>query len=238
MDATTSQTAAADTAPTQGQSHSFDVDLTPAEIQQMANWAVEDGSLSREQADAMLKGESAPPGSPANADQPEPTVAYAEDIPGLPVPDLSDPAMAAEHAAYMDIPAEGKPYEFDYGTGEIDPKFVNEAQGLCRAMELPQWLAKYTSKQYVKAESALKAGRLTQADIELAHSKAEFQLRGLWGDQYEAKVRAAQSTIRHLPADKQARVVDILSVTGLGNDPLLISHLATLAQHRAARKGK
>lgn len=85
------------------------------------------------------------------------------------------------------------------------------------------------------------AGTLTNNDIEIAHNKAEFTLRQMWPapGEYEAKVRAAQSTIKHLSADKQARILEILTVTGMGNDPLLMSHLANLAQHRAAaKKGK
>jgi hypothetical protein len=165
--------------------------------------------------------------------------AAVAEILALPPIDLSSPAARAEHEAYMDVPAEGKPYEFDYtGVPEINSAFVNEMQGLCRDLALPGWLARYVSKQYVKAEAAHRAGQLTPHSIALQRQKSEYALRTIWKDQYEMKVQAAQSVLFSLPSDKRERVMQLLRASGVGNDTVLVSQLASLAQHKAARKGK
>ena len=74
--------------------------------------------------------------------------------------------------------------------------------------------------------------------IELERQKSEYALRGLWKDQYEAKIQAVQSVVHNLPPEKRERVMQLLGDSGLGNDTVLLSHLASLAQHRATRKGK
>jgi hypothetical protein len=140
----------------------------------------------------------------------------------------------------MDVPAEGRRYEFDYSNvPEINNAFVGEMDSLCRQMELPGWLARYMGKAYVKAEAAHRAGQLTQANMALQRSKAEYALRTLWKDEYVPKMKAARSVVLSLPAEKRDRVMQLLDDSGLGNDTVLLSHLATFAQHRAAaRKGK
>jgi hypothetical protein len=237
METTTQATTpAATTQPgTEAGTEAINGGFTPAQLETMARWAVEDGHATKEQADAMLAASDART-APTSNEQP---AVHVELPPGLPPIDLNDPAMQAEHASYGDVPAEGQPYEFDYsGAPEINSGFVNEMQGLCRDMALPGWLAKYMSKQYVKAEAAYNAGQLTQANLALQRSKAEFTLRGLWKDQYVAKMQAARSVVLSLPAEKRDRVMQLLDGSGMGNDVVLLSHLATFAQHRAARKGK
>jgi hypothetical protein len=237
--ATTTATTPAAVAPgSEAGTEATQSDFTPAQLQKMADWAVQDGSLTRQQADAMLNADNPAANTNTAPTSNDPPAAPVE-LSALPPIDLNDPAMQAEHDSYMDVPRDGRPYEFDYsGAHEINSGFVNEMQGLCRDMALPGWLAKYMSKQYVKAEAAYNAGQLTRANLALQRSKAEFALRGLWKDQYAAKMQAARSVVLSLPAEKRDRVMQLLDSSGMGNDTVLLSHLATFAQHRAARKGK
>jgi hypothetical protein len=79
---------------------------------------------------------------------------------------------------------------------------------------------------------------LTPHSIALQRQKSEYALRTIWKDQYEMKVQAAQSVLFSLPSDKRERVMQLLRASGVGNDTVLVSQLASLAQHKAARKGK
>lgn len=110
-------------------SASMSVDFSPSQLQQMAQWEVEAGRMTREQADAMLKADSAPAGAH--------TEPLAEDF-GLPPLDLSDPVIASEHAAYTEAPAV---YDFHMPINGVDGGFVTEMQAMCKNMALPGFIA-------------------------------------------------------------------------------------------------
>lgn len=152
------------------------------------------------------------PDAPPAADAPPPAAPPAADAP----------------------PADPKLYKLDYAHGqEINRALDTEARGLFHDMGLPQPVAKLASDLLQKAEA--RESRFTDAELKLQAAASEFKLRSMFGVRYQAKMDAARSVIKSLPAEKYKRVVLWLDRSGVGNDPLLITQLATLAEQRDAR---
>lgn len=111
---------------------------------------------------------------------------------------------------------------------DVDTELEAEARQLMHGMGLPQPVAAYAYDAWNRAAQ----NPQDELSRSVAHANAESQLRAAWGDKYEQQVSAARSVIDALPASQRSRALELLDCTGLGDDPILIKQLATIAGAR------
>jgi len=137
-------------------------------------------------------------------------------------------------AAMADVPADANGYTIEPPHGlEVDPAFVGEMQGLALEMGLPAHVWKLASSEYMRMQS--RGAFPSEDEISRMGEQSEAILRNAWGPEYDARLKAANSIIAALPAEKQAMVKQLLRVSGLGNDARMVMQFAQIADHRAQR---
>lgn len=78
----------------------------------------------------------------------------------------------------------------------------------------------------------------TEQEAKLDAAKTISQLRGMWGEQTNAKVEAAREVINSLPPAQQEAAKALLEATGAGNNPKVISQLAQIGMYRRKQNQK
>lgn len=191
--------------------------FTPEQQKQMADWAVEDGNLTRAEANAMLHADNtAPRAKPEAGLSPE-----AAEI------DAAFPP-AAPHE--YQFPAYGAPGE---GLTPEQTKFDTMARGWLAEGRFPANLGSSLAKE-VDAEARRHS---TMSDIErtLYGKSQRLLLEKLWGDQFQSKLDAAENFLQTIEK-KRPGLAAMLAQTGAANSARVIAALAAQAERQAARR--
>ena len=134
-------------------------------------------------------------------------------------------------------PATPSEYRFDYAPGAtVDAARDAEYRDLLHSAGLPTHVAKVAFDALNRAAAEAAAGKFpTPAELELQARSGEARLRSMWGDAFEQKVTAAKSVLKAMPPDKCARLIQLLDRTGVGNNVMLVTQLATLGEMRGLK---
>jgi len=193
-------------------------DFTPEQIQQLAAWAVEDGQLTREQANAMLAADG---GEPLIDAPPIGSVAAEIDAafpPAKPM-EFEIPSFAPD-----DAPLTPEMIEFD-----------GRARGWLSTAGFTAGIGSAIAKEIAQVADAWE--KMNPTERELWDRGEQAKLDGMWGDQKPAKMELARQLIRELEA-KSPGVVELLETTGAGNSAMVAAQLALHAERLAAKRAK
>jgi hypothetical protein len=203
------------TAPASAEGPQTAPPFSAEQLHQMAQWEIDAGRLTREQADAML-----------GADGVKPRQAQAV-----------GPTAAEIDAAFT--PAEPHQYQLPPLAGDD----VSNAALLAYNKTAREWLhtARFDRERGSSlaneiARTAEATKRMADSDREI-HRRTELsKLERLWGDQTQSKIKLARQLVRELE-EKTPGLVDLLAESGAGNNSLVIKMLAEQAELLAGRQG-
>ncbi|MFN9358389.1 MAG: hypothetical protein ACK6A4_16475, partial [Alphaproteobacteria bacterium] len=74
----------------------------------------------------------------------------------------------------------------------------------------------------------------TDAQLVQARQEAHAQLTKMWGDQTQANINLARGVLAKM-AEKNPALPELLTLSGLGNNPWLVSALANIGKARGGR---
>lgn len=190
---------------------------TREQLQTMARWGVEDGHLTPEQANAMLKDDG---------------IAEMDFTP-------EDPALAELNAAF---PA-AKPHEYEMpplleGNGAYTPEIAKadrQFRGWLSDAEFPRGIGSYVAREVGKVAESVPT--MSEPERKLWAKDQQAQLRNLWGNQYTARLAQAEALVAELEA-KSPGLTDLLERTGAGNSAFVVAQLAMQAERLAMKRGR
>lgn len=190
-------------------------DFTPDQLAQMAQWAVEDGSMTREQADTALKSDGVQP-------QPAPSEIDAH---------LTEIGFA---------PAKPEEFRLPPMLGE-DGRMTPELAAVDKAAR--GWLSAGRFDAAIGNALAAEANRvgerwqaMNDAQRELYQRTERAKLDRLWGQDAEKNLKLARQLVQEIEA-KAPGIVAFLVETGAGNSSFVIANLYTHATRLSARHG-
>jgi|GEM_PF-2718118 len=181
--------------------------FTPEQLQQLKNWAIEDGNLPEETTGETVSSETEQPEFDLHTPH---TDLYGQEVRGVdyklpaPAPGTDAMELTEQQSVMAAFAAEGIP-------ADLGSEFANV------------W-NKHVS-QPVDAEA-----------YELSRAQSVAQLEQVYGDRLDSIVEAAQSEVDRL-AVRLPWLKDALLQTTLGHDPWLIGTLANLAEARQGKGG-
>ncbi|MFZ5791865.1 MAG: hypothetical protein ACOY3L_14330 [Pseudomonadota bacterium] len=191
--------------------------LTAAQSRQLVEWAVQDGRLTREQADAMLKADGV-----QSAEQPA-----AGD--GL-LPPVSEQELAQRASQYQ-MPQIA---DDSGGYGKQAQEFDTTAR---------TWLAAAGFDPDIGSSLAKRIGEVSDAWLkmddnarELSRRSSEAMLQRTWGADCARNLALAQQFVRDLEA-KRPGIIEFLEASGAGNDPTTINLIFGQARAHLHKRG-
>lgn len=191
-------------------------DFSPDQLGQMAQWEVESGRLTREQADAMLTVDGAPLlTAPATG----PAAELDAQFP---------PAKAHEY----DFPLYGAPGE------RLTPEqreFDTKARGWLTEARFPKGIGSSLAKEI--AREGERSANLSEAERTLYGKSQMLRLEKTWGAETQKRVSLARQLVRDLDK-KSPGLVDFLERTNAGNNAQVIAMFAAQAERLFMRQGK
>lgn len=191
--------------------------FTPAQLKCMADDLVARGTMTREQADAMLVADG------VQIEQPKPEGELSPEAAEIDA--LFPPAKPSEYQ----MPDMGPEY------GPAQQKLDTEARGWLADARFPAGIG---SSLLAEVDRTAKAWAKMDDTARRMYAQQEIStLRKLWGDSYEPRVKAAQQLVRELEA-KRPGLARILEESGAGNSAAVIVQVALHAERLLARRPK
>jgi hypothetical protein len=181
--------------------------LTADQVRQMTEWAVEDGKLTREQADAALKGQGIePPPQPSESEKHLTEMGYtpakATEFNNLP------PLLADRDASVEDI---GKAHS--QVTGWMTTAKLSREDGNALAYWAADFIPKWSA--------------MPEIDQKVHHQVTLDKLQHKWGGEFDGRVDRVKQLCTEIDK-KSPGFLDFLADSGVGND---FSFIVTLSNH-------
>lgn len=204
--------------PGQGQPTNVSDGFTDKQQIKMAEWAVEDGSLTRNQANQILVDNNLPP---------------------IAIDEVSPNPVAAEIDHHF---PPGKPHEYQIpplgsSTEPMTAKEIAAASSVVRS-----WLGDARFTKEIGSSVAREVQRVERQFERMDNSeKADWkqaqvmQLKRLWKDGFNQKVNLARKLVNELE-HKQPGLKHVLEVTGAGDSAMVIAQFALQAERLYRRK--
>jgi hypothetical protein len=182
---------------------------------------------SRANLEAQLTGVAPEPRDAPNAAEPKPVTDQSPVVARAQDGSLDQAIFAppASPAAYNFLP-DGLPHgeEQDLAFEQSSREALHYAGG-------PVGLANQMAKLW---NDAMSREMPTDAQLVQARQEAHAQLTKMWGDQTQANINLARGVLAKM-AEKNPALPELLTLSGLGNNPWLVSALANIGKARGGR---
>lgn len=192
-------------------------DFTPAQLKDLADDLVARGSLTREDAEAMLVVDGVPLDKPKSEGELSPEAAEIDA--------MFPPAKPEEYQ----MPSMGDEY------GPTQHKLDTDARGWLAEARFPAGLGSALLSEIDRVSVA--HSKMSDGERQIWAQKEVAVLQNMWGDSYGPRVKAAQQIIKELEL-KRPGLVEILEVSGAGNSAFVIAQVALHAERLLARRPK
>lgn len=194
--------------------------FTPAQLQQMAQWSIEDGHMTAEQAATALAVDGIGAADTLNAPKPAPTTPEASLYAGA----------RPEEYQMAPLTTDGS----EYGVNER--VFDNMARGWLSEAGLPRGLGNALIAEVDKVSS--KWLDMNDTQRQLYEREQQALLAQMWGENMPANIAKVQNLIEQVNS-KQAGLADFLAITGASKSAAVMAWLAGHADTLAAlREGQ
>lgn len=212
-------------------------DFTPAQLEKIAQWKIEDGTMTAEEAQASLADARAESAAADAADTRPPAPETPGDTPRDPTAEISDEDLASINQ--MSPPAAANEFVIPpIDGGNVTPEVVAADK------QSRDWL---TAAEFDKANGSFVAAEIARfapeweamgdVDRQLCERKCRAQLDRLWGASGPSKLALAQRFVNDIDV-KQPGLLDFLANSGAGNNPAVILKVAEAASVYYARRRK